>query len=81
MKNRQAIFLAGIPFLWLIGICGARLALCQTYAQTEGVKGVKCVKREAVVEPPRPSLPTLRPVDGKGQEWWWHDLYHRKSNR
>ena len=68
MRNRQTIFLASIPFLWLIGICGARLALCQTYAQTEGVKGVKCVKREAVVEPPRPSLPTLRPVDGKGQE-------------
>ena len=37
-------------------------------AQEQPNNAIRCVKREPRVEPPRPALPSLRPVRGRGQE-------------
>src|SRR5215510_10235987 len=65
MKNRHLWFLRAMTILWMFIALAQRSGLCQTANQAQGVK---CVKREAALEPPRTALPALRTVYGKEQE-------------
>jgi len=65
MKNRRLWFLRAMTLLWMFIALAQRSGLCQTDKQAERIK---CVKREAVLEPPRTALPSLRTVYGKEQE-------------
>ena len=65
MKNQWVVPSLSTAILWLVVVSAAKPASSQVNAPAEGVK---CVKREAVLEPPRELLPLRRPVYGKGQE-------------
>jgi hypothetical protein len=55
--------------LLLITVCLSALASANSAVAQEPPRGaIRCMKREPAAAPPRPVLPSLRPVAGKGQQ-------------
>lgn len=64
MRNsRMFVTLLIVSLALAVLVCGKAAV-----AQDQPGNAIKCVKREPAVEPPRPVLPSLRPIGGKGQE-------------